>query len=73
MLTYILLCSGTEMKQATPKYISYFERNVSQHQTGCILLCIRSLLHAFHTSSEYKYLFRTHCTHELTECSAACN
>jgi len=43
------LCSGTDIKQ-TAKTNSYvLGRNVSHHQTSCMLLCTILLLHAFHT------------------------
>ena len=42
------------------------EKNVSRHQTSCILLCIRPLLQPLHTSNGYLDLFYTHCIHQIT-------
>jgi len=48
-------------------------RNVSKHQTSCILLCIRSLLQALHTSCGYLVLNYAHFTHQRAVLSVACN
>ena len=50
-----------------------WRRNVSLHQKRCKLLCIISLLQAVYTSSEYRYSFYAHCTHQITVCSVGCN
>ena len=55
--TYKVLCSGTDIKQ-TAKTNSYvLGRNVSQHQTSCMLLCIILQLHVFHTFQWISGLF----------------
>ena len=48
-------------------------RNLSQHQTRYIVLCMFSLLHAVQTSSGYLDLFYAHCTHHITLLSVARN
>ena len=50
-----------------------FWRNVSQHQTSCMLLCIRSLFHAVHTWSGYLGLFYAHCTDQICVRYWACD
>jgi len=51
----------------------FIGRNVSQHQTSYMLLCIRSLLQALHTPSGYLDSFYAHCTDQRMECSVGCN
>jgi len=48
-------------------------RNVSQYQRSYIPICICSLLQALHTSCGYLDSFNTHCTHQRTVNSLACN
>jgi hypothetical protein len=48
-------------------------RNVSQHQTSYMPLCIISQLHAVHTSSGYLDLFYAHCAEQMAVRSVACN
>jgi hypothetical protein len=54
-------------------HVEVFARNVSQHPTSYSLLCIRSLLQAFRTSSGYKDSFYAHCTDQYTMCLLACD
>ena len=48
-------------------------RNVWQHQTSYIALCLRSLYQALHMSSAYLDLNYAHCTHQRTVLSVVCN
>jgi len=50
-----------------------FWRNVSQHRTSYIPLCICSLLQALHTSCGYLDSFYAHCTHQRTVRTLAFN
>ena len=60
---YLFWISDIGLKK---RHIELIGRNVSKHQTRCILLCIRSLLQAFHTSSGYLDSFYVHCTDQHT-------
>jgi hypothetical protein len=66
ILMFLGICSGLVIEALRKRHIELIGRNVSKHQTRCILLCIRSLLQAFHTSSGYLYSFYTHCTDQHT-------
>jgi hypothetical protein len=44
-----LMCSGTDIKQTTKINSYVLGRNVSQHQTSCMLLGVIFLLHAVDT------------------------
>jgi len=61
------------METYSKKTFSYSERNINQHHTSYMLLCILSLLQAFHISSGNLDSFYAHCTHQITVRSVACN
>jgi len=64
--TYILLCSGTDIKEYARTRISLIRKNLSKHQISCKRLCMFSLLHSVHISSGYLDLFYAHCTHHIS-------
>ena len=65
--------SGTDIKQTAKTDPKVLGRNVSQHQTSCMLLCIISLLHAFHTFQWISGFFFVHTVvHQSTVRSVAC-
>ena len=67
IFTYILLCSGRDIKQTARTCILLtLEENGREHHTSCTLLGIISLLHAVHTSSGYLDLFYVHSTDQIT-------
>jgi major membrane immunogen (membrane-anchored lipoprotein) len=71
--TFKSLCSGTDIKQ-TSKTISFvLGRNVSQHRTSCMLLCIILLLHAFLKFQWISGFFVHTVVHQSTVRSVACN
>jgi len=73
LLRFLVNCSGLAIETLCKPHGDLFGRNVTRHQTGYILLCIRSLLQALHTSCGYLDSFYTHCTHQHTVRKLACN
>jgi len=70
---FLLLFDGFVIQALCKLHDDLFERNVSQHQTSYMLLCVRSLLQAIHTSSGYLDSFYAHCTDQRTVRALACN
>jgi len=73
LLRFLAICSGLVIQTLCKMHDDLFGRNVRQHHTSYIPLCIHSLLQALHTSSGYLDSFYAHCTHELTVRRLACN
>jgi len=70
ILKFLAISSGLVTEDLSKRHINLF---ISQHQTSYILLCIRSLLHAVHTSSGYRDSFYAHCTNQRTVGPLTCN
>ena len=73
ILRFLTICSRLVIQALSKRHIELIGRNISQHQTCYIPLCIRSLLQALHTSSGYLDSFYTYCTHQHTVFFVVCD